>query len=48
MMGVPFYSLGEFPASFSSPAECELCKNRVPVNTKIGHGKEFISKYSNN
>lgn len=48
MMGAPFYSLGIFPASFSSPAECKLCKNHVPVNTKIGHGKEFISKYSNN
>ncbi|MDP2648833.1 MAG: phosphoribosyltransferase family protein [bacterium] len=26
------------------PADCELCKRGIPVNTDIGHGKEFLAK----
>lgn len=25
-------------------SECELCQNGIPVNTDIGHGKEFLAK----
>ncbi|MDB5237868.1 MAG: phosphoribosyltransferase, orotate phosphoribosyltransferase [Candidatus Kaiserbacteria bacterium] len=25
-------------------AECELCQADIPVNTDVGHGKEFLSK----
>lgn len=24
--------------------ECELCKQGIPVNTEVGHGKEFLAK----
>lgn len=24
--------------------ECELCKNNIPVNTEVGHGKEFLAR----
>ena len=24
--------------------ECELCKTGIPVNTDVGHGKEFLAK----
>lgn len=26
--------------------ECELCRRGIPVNTDVGHGKEFLSKTS--
>jgi len=44
MMGAPFYELGVFPARFFSPEKCELCKNNIPVNTKIGHGKKYLEE----
>lgn len=25
-------------------AECELCKNNIPVNTDVGHGKAFLAE----
>jgi len=25
-------------------AECELCESKIPVNTDIGHGREFMSE----
>jgi len=31
--------LDQWPAE-----ECDLCKRGIPVNTDIGHGKEFIAK----
>ncbi len=31
--------LDQWPA-----AECELCKQGIPVNTDVGHGKEFLAK----
>ncbi|MCE9540974.1 phosphoribosyltransferase, partial [Candidatus Kaiserbacteria bacterium] len=24
-------------------AECELCKNNIPVNTDVGHGKQYLA-----
>ena len=24
--------------------ECDLCKRGIPVNTEVGHGKEFLAK----
>ena len=26
------------------PEDCDLCKKGIPVNTDVGHGKEFIAK----
>jgi orotate phosphoribosyltransferase len=27
-----------------SEADCELCKREIPVNTDVGHGKDFLEK----
>ena len=29
-----------------APEECELCKRGIPVNTDVGHGKEFLARKS--
>lgn len=43
-IGVPFYSLGVFQAQSFEEKDCPLCKKKIPINTKIGHGKEYIKK----
>lgn len=43
-VGAPFSSLGVLQASAVDAAGCELCKNGVPVNTNIGHGKKFLEE----
>lgn len=43
-VGVPFYSLGIFPAEAFDEKVCPLCKKRIPVNTKIGHGKKYLEE----
>ncbi len=43
-MGAPFDSLGVLPAEAFEEAECPLCKKGIPVNTEVGHGKEFLKK----
>ncbi len=27
-------------------ADCDLCKSTIPVNTEVGHGKEYVAKMS--
>ncbi len=43
-VGAPFSSLGIFPAVSYSEEECPLCKQGIPINTKVGHGKAFLKK----
>lgn len=43
-LGVPFDSLGILPAEAYDEVKCPLCKQNVPVNTEIGHGKEYLAK----
>jgi orotate phosphoribosyltransferase len=31
--------LGQWPE-----AECELCKRGIPINTEVGHGKQYLEK----
>ena len=38
----PFLSLGIIPAEAFDANRCPLCKQNVPINTKIGHGKKFL------
>lgn len=26
--------------------ECDLCKQSIPINTDVGHGKEYVAKHS--
>lgn len=41
-IGAPFTALQDFVAKAYSPEDCPLCKKGVPINTKVGHGKEFL------
>ncbi len=42
MMGVPFSSLAELKVTTYSADECPLCRDGVPINTTVGHGKKFL------
>jgi orotate phosphoribosyltransferase len=41
-MGAPFDALGVIEAEAFEVDECPLCKDNVPVNTEVGHGKKFL------
>lgn len=41
-MGAPFDALGVIEAEAYEESECPLCKDNVPVNTEIGHGRQFL------
>lgn len=41
--GVPFFALAEMPVELYSAADCPFCKSGVPINTTIGHGKQFLA-----
>lgn len=43
-VGAPFYALGVFPAVAYDEKSCPLCKDKVPVNIKIGHGKKYMEE----
>ena len=40
--GVPFIALAETHIRSFDAAECHLCKNNVPINTTLGHGKKYL------
>lgn len=42
-VGVPFSPLAEVEVESYDASECPLCKQGVPVNTAIGHGKNFLA-----
>jgi orotate phosphoribosyltransferase len=42
MMGVPFSSLAELKVTTYTAEKCPLCKDGVPINTSVGHGKKFL------
>jgi orotate phosphoribosyltransferase len=45
MVGVPkMESLVKVELDSWDPAECDLCKRGIPVNTDVGHGKEFLAR----
>lgn len=41
-VGAPFFALGELPAVAYDASECPLCRDNVPINTSVGHGKKFL------
>ena len=43
-IGAPFSSLGTFQVPSYDEKDCPLCKSGVPINTTVGHGKEFLEK----
>ncbi len=44
LIEAPFSWLGVVQADSYEEANCPLCKTNVPINTEIGHGKEFLEK----
>ncbi len=42
VVGAPFSSLATVSMKSYEEAECELCKNNVPINTTVGHGKKYL------
>lgn len=42
-VGVPLEWLAEIPAETYAPEECPLCKSGVPIDTRVGHGKQFLA-----
>ncbi len=41
-MEAPFFALDELVANSYDPDECPLCKNNIPINTSVGHGKKHL------
>lgn len=44
LMGAPFHSLSVFEADAWDEKDCPLCKTNIPINSEVGHGKEFLEK----
>ena len=42
VVGGPFSALGVIKASAFDEAACPLCKENVPINTNVGHGKKYM------
>ncbi len=42
VVGGPFSALGILKAEAFDEAVCPLCKQRVPINTDVGHGKKYL------
>jgi len=41
-IGVPFSSLAVLKAESWDESDCPMCKNGVPINTTVGHGKKYL------
>jgi orotate phosphoribosyltransferase len=46
MFNAPFQALSELVVENFDAASCPLCKNNVPVNVTVGHGKKFLESLS--
>jgi len=42
VIGAPFSSLATISMKSYEETECPLCKNNVPINTTVGHGKKYL------
>ncbi len=40
--GTPFLSLAEIEIQSYEAKDCLMCKNNVPINITVGHGKKFM------
>lgn len=45
-LGLPFISLLDIPSEAFEMNECPMCKENVPINTSVGHGKKFLERTS--
>ena len=41
-IGAQFFSLGRLPVEIYDVTNCPLCKENVPINIDVGHGKKFL------
>jgi len=48
VVGGPFSALGVLKASAFDEAVCPLCKENVPINTNVGHGKKYLEARAKN
>jgi len=48
LVGVPFTSLGILKAEAFDEKACPLCREGRPINTQIGHGKEYLEEHRHN
>lgn len=46
-LGEPFSSLGVLEIPSYNEQDCPLCKNNIPINIKVGHGKKFLEERKN-
>src|SRR5258708_17472 len=44
LIGAPFSSLAIIKAESWEEKDCPLCKQNVPINTEVGHGKKFLAE----
>ncbi len=44
LVGAPFTAVGVLKAEAFDETKCPFCKENRPINTKIGHGKEYLEK----
>lgn len=44
LMKSPFFALSVFKADAWDAKNCPLCKEGIPINTIVGHGREFLHK----
>lgn len=44
MFGAPFFSLDVLPAEAFDADKCPLCEKNIPINTSVGHGKQFLEQ----
>ncbi len=43
-LGAPFHALATLIVDSWPEKECPLCKKGIPINTKVGHGKEYLAE----
>ncbi|MEK7622359.1 MAG: phosphoribosyltransferase family protein [Patescibacteria group bacterium] len=41
-IGAPFKALGVFSADAYDEKKCPMCQAKIPINTKLGHGREYL------
>lgn len=42
VIGAKYSSLSELPVVLYDEEDCPLCKNEVPINAELGHGKKYL------
>jgi orotate phosphoribosyltransferase len=46
LVGAPFKAVGVLKAEAFEEKDCPFCKKGVPINTEVGHGKEYLKEKS--